>query len=371
MGRGTSMTVQGLCVLLCLLSSADSVSSSVLFHTPGDTARIKCLCSRAQGCYNELIRWVRINSNGSLQIIDAKCDKPPCNFTSTEVNNTHVELKITHVKPEDSGRYYCGEHLASYLQFNGIGVALQVGDVNLSATKVHILKESKDGKPYTDKPNISFDISEGMAPDRPYEMEDSVDVELGSRDSSDVKYTELRCVVTRLSTPWVNVIWKSSTGEKVETNKTWSLTDSSKGVESRLRIGVMAQEAEDYYDFEDGMTKLYKTLDKTVEMQDEWWCEVQVGRDIYSGVTYAQLDIRGQPKTDRQQRHKDRQADKMVYSEVRNKVNSQSDVYSGVTYAKLDIKGQPRTDRRQRQKDRQADRMVYSEVRSKPNNGQP
>ncbi|KAI1885893.1 hypothetical protein AGOR_G00208450 [Albula goreensis] len=98
----------------------------------------------------------------------------PCNFTSTEVNNTHVELKITHVKPEDSGRYYCGEHLASYLQFNGIGVALQVGDVNSSTTKVHILKESKDGEPYMDKSNISSDISEGMVPDRPYEMEDSV-----------------------------------------------------------------------------------------------------------------------------------------------------------------------------------------------------
>ena len=38
-----------------------------------------------------------------------------------------MALAIAQVESGDSGRYYCGEHLSSYLQFNGNGTVLQVG----------------------------------------------------------------------------------------------------------------------------------------------------------------------------------------------------------------------------------------------------
>ncbi|KAJ8354860.1 hypothetical protein SKAU_G00224270 [Synaphobranchus kaupii] len=373
--------------LLFVLSSIDSVSCSILFATTGENVTLQCQCSSI--CYEDLNRWVRINSDESLQMIDSKCKKSPCRFTNRRINNTWVVLTIAQVESGDSGRYYCGEHLRSYIEFTGKGTVLKVGDVWTHSSEVHMLMEwmGEGGNPELDrsKTQTSNSSQELMSE---WMKETDENSKLDWSDFPDVEHTELRCVVTGLSAPWVNVFWKSSRESWVKAGQTWSLTDTESGyrVESRLQIGLIVKSDwgemdKDEYDYSQD---LQKKMDKMVEMDEELWCQVQVG---------VNLSVPSPKFSFLQQTHADPEwCNQVLYGEIalcalctclltlltlltclrRQYKGSEPaaaeasptsdscrDVTSNITYAQLNIKRQPRTDRRQRQKNRQEDRLVY------------
>ncbi|XP_035260840.1 uncharacterized protein LOC118220760 [Anguilla anguilla] len=375
--------------ILFALSCTGSVSCSIVFARAGEDVTLSCQCPG--GCYDELVRWVRMNSNETLQIIDTKCEKSPCRFTSKRTDDILVALTILQVESGDSGRYYCGEHLSSYLQFTDNGTVLTVGDVWTDRSELHLLNEwtGEGGSP-------ELDWSEAQTSNSSQELMSKWRYETKASDFLDVRHTELRCVVTRLSAPWVNIYWRSTRESWEKTGQTSSLSATERGyrVESQLRIGLKVKsDWEDEYENEYEYEHEYGYPDKMVEMDEELWCEVQVGVNV--SVQSPKFSFRQQTHTDSEWcngviygeiafcvlcvclltllichclRHQHKGSEPSA-TEVSPTLNSCRDVSSDITYAHLDIKKQPKTERRQRQKSRQKnsqeDRLVYSEVRHK------
>ncbi|KAJ8354862.1 hypothetical protein SKAU_G00224290 [Synaphobranchus kaupii] len=217
-------------------------------------------------------------------------------------------------------------------------------------------------------------------------------------DFPDVEHTEFRCVVTGLSAPWVNVFWKSSRESWVKAGQTWSLTDTKRGyrVESRLQIGLIVKSDwgemdKDEYDYSQDLQKKMH-LDKMVEMDEELWCQVQVGVNL--SVPSPKFSFLQQTHADPAKHPYAEWCNQVLYgeialcalctclltlltlltclrrqhkgsAEVTPTSDSCRDVSPDVTYAQLDIKRQPRTERRQTQMSRQEDTLVYSEERGK------
>ncbi|XP_064153128.1 uncharacterized protein LOC135233445 isoform X7 [Anguilla rostrata] len=319
--------------ILFALSCTGSVTCSIVFARAGEDATLSCQCSKNHGCYKELVRWVRMNSNETLQIIDTKCEKSPCRFTSKRTDDIWVALTILQVESGDSGRYYCGEHLSSYLQFTDNGTVLTVGDVWTNSSELHLLNE------WT-----------------------------GEGGSPELDWSEAQ-----------------TSNSSQEFMSKWRYR-----VESQLRIGLKVKsDWEDEYEYEHE----YGYLDKMVEMDEELWCEVQVGVNV--SVQSPKFSFRQQTHTDSEWcngvlygeiafcvlcvclltllichclRHQHKGSEPSA-TEASPTLNSCRDVSSDITYAHLDIRKQPKTERRQRQKSRQKnsqeDRLVYSEVRYK------
>ncbi|XP_064153102.1 uncharacterized protein LOC135233445 isoform X4 [Anguilla rostrata] len=276
--------------ILFALSCTGSVTCSIVFARAGEDATLSCQCSKNHGCYKELVRWVRMNSNETLQIIDTKCEKSPCRFTSKRTDDIWVALTILQVESGDSGRYYCGEHLSSYLQFTDNGTVLTVGDVWTNSSELHLLNEwtGEGGSP-------ELDWSEAQTSNSSQEFMSKWRYETKASDFLDVRHTELRCVVTRLSAPWVNIYWRSTRESWEKTGQTSSLSATERGyrVESQLRIGLKVKsDWEDEYEYEHE----YGYLDKMVEMDEELWCEVQVGVNV--SVQSPKFSFRQQTHTD-------------------------------------------------------------------------
>ncbi|XP_064153052.1 uncharacterized protein LOC135233399 isoform X11 [Anguilla rostrata] len=334
-----------LCLLLFVLSCTNSVTCSLIFATTGKDVTLRCQCSKNRNCHEEVIRWVRMDSNESLQIIDNK-------YVWTD------------------------------------------------SSEVDLLNEwtGEGGSP-------ELDWSEAQTPNSSQEFISKWRYETKESALLDVRHTELRCVVTRLSAPWVNIYWQSTRESWEKTGQTWSLTDTERGyrVESQLRIGLKVKsdwedEDEDEYEYEheygypDYILK-EMDFDKMVEMDEELWCEVQVGVNV--SVQSPKFSFRQQGHTDSEWcngvlygeiafcvlcvclltllichclRHQHKESEPSA-TEVSPTLNSCRDVSSYITYAHLDIKKQPKTERRQRQKSRQKnsqeDRLVNSEVRYK------
>ncbi|XP_064153084.1 uncharacterized protein LOC135233445 isoform X2 [Anguilla rostrata] len=365
--------------ILFALSCTGSVTCSIVFARAGEDATLSCQCSKNHGCYKELVRWVRMNSNETLQIIDTKCEKSPCRFTSKRTDDIWVALTILQVESGDSGRYYCGEHLSSYLQFTDNGTVLTVGDVWTDSSEVHLLNEwtGEGGSP-------ELDWSEAQTPNSSQGFISEWRNETNASALLDVRHTELRCVVTRLSAPLVNIYWRSTRESWNKTGQTWSLTDTERGyrIESRLRIGLKVKSGRE----DEGMD-----LDKMVEMDEELWCDVQVGVDV--SFQSLKFSFRQQTHTDPgcQGRHSSGEwCNGLLYgeialyvlcvcllillichclrhqhkgsepsaTEVSPTLNSCRDVSSDITYER-------RHRQRSRQKNSQEDRLVYSEVRYK------
>ncbi|XP_064153118.1 uncharacterized protein LOC135233445 isoform X6 [Anguilla rostrata] len=328
--------------ILFALSCTGSVTCSIVFARAGEDATLSCQCSKNHGCYKELVRWVRMNSNETLQIIDTKCEKSPCRFTSKRTDDIWVALTILQVESGDSGRYYCGEHLSSYLQFTDNGTVLTVGDVWTNSSELHLLNEwtGEGGSP-------ELDWSEAQTSNSSQEFMSKWRYETKASDFLDVRHTELRCVVTRLSAPWVNIYWRSTRESWEKTGQTSSLSATERGyrVESQLRIGLKVKsDWEDEYEYEHE----YGYLDKMVEMDEELWCEVQVGVNV---------SVQSPKFSFRQQTHTDSGSEPSA-TEVSPTLNSCRDVSSDITYER-------RHRQRSRQKNSQEDRLVYSEVRYK------
>ncbi|XP_064153144.1 uncharacterized protein LOC135233445 isoform X9 [Anguilla rostrata] len=260
-------------------------------------------------------------------------------------------------------------------------------DVWTNSSELHLLNEwtGEGGSP-------ELDWSEAQTSNSSQEFMSKWRYETKASDFLDVRHTELRCVVTRLSAPWVNIYWRSTRESWEKTGQTSSLSATERGyrVESQLRIGLKVKsDWEDEYEYEHE----YGYLDKMVEMDEELWCEVQVGVNV--SVQSPKFSFRQQTHTDSEWcngvlygeiafcvlcvclltllichclRHQHKGSEPSA-TEASPTLNSCRDVSSDITYAHLDIRKQPKTERRQRQKSRQKnsqeDRLVYSEVRYK------
>ncbi|XP_035260783.1 uncharacterized protein LOC118220725 isoform X2 [Anguilla anguilla] len=370
-----------LCLLLFVLSCTNSVTCSLIFATTGKDVTLRCQCSKNPNCHEEVIRWVRMDSNESLQIIDNKCEQSHCRFASKTLNGTHVVLlTIAQVEPGDSGRYYCVEHYKRDIQFNDNGTLLMVGDVWTDSSEVDLLNEwtGEGGSP-------ELDWSEAQTPNSSQEFIFEWRNETNASDFLDEWHTELRCVVTRLSAPWVNIYWRSTRESWNKTGQTWSLTDTERAyrVESQLRIGLKVKsDWEDEYEDEYEYEHEYGYLDKMVEMDEELWCEVQVGVNV--SVQSPKFSFRQQGHTDSEWcngllygeialcvlcvcllillichclRHQHKGSEPSA-TEVSPTQNSCRDVSSDTTYER-------RHRQKSRQKNSQEERLVYSEVRYK------
>ncbi|XP_061073438.1 uncharacterized protein LOC133108041 [Conger conger] len=243
-----------------------------------------------------------MNSNESLKVINTTCQESQCRFASKRLNDDLVALTIRQVEPGDSGRYYCGEYLSSYLQFNGNGSVLKVGDVWMNHSAVHMLMEwmGEGGSPEL---ALNETRTSNSRDELVSEWMNKADANSNSDQSEVPEHTELRCVVTGLSAPWVNIFWRSSQESWEKAGQTWSFTDTGRGyrVESRLRIGLKVK-SDWEYEYE------YENLDRMVDMDEELWCEVQVG--VNSTVQSPKFSFLQQTHTDPEW------CDKLLYGEI-------------------------------------------------------
>ncbi|KAJ8289975.1 hypothetical protein GJAV_G00007340 [Gymnothorax javanicus] len=386
---------QAFYLVLFVLFCTEAVSCSTLFASTNETVTLKCECANKRGCYENFVRWVRMSLNGSLQIIDtAKCENSPCRFRSKREDHVFVALTITQVELGDSGRYYCGEHLSSYVQFTDNGSVLMVGDVWTDTSEVHMLNEligKSENLAVLDWTEAEIsNIREELKSEWKYETEKESKLDLS--DFQDVKHTELRCVITGLRAPWVNVFWQSSQGSWKKQGKTSSFMNTGRGytVESSFRIGLkdkMDWENEDELHRFERHVNAKLNFDQMVEMDEELWCDIQVGVNFsMSTPTFSfRQQIENVPEW----------CDQLLYGEIAlcafcvcvlslltfhcmhchhkgpdpsamelSPTSGPSGEVS-ITYAQLDIRKQPRKERH-RHKNQQEDKLVYSEVRYKP-----
>ncbi|XP_035260872.1 uncharacterized protein LOC118220767 isoform X3 [Anguilla anguilla] len=302
-----------LCLLLFVLSCTNSVTCSLIFATTGKDVTLRCQCSKNRNCHEGVIRWVRMDSNESLQIIDNK-------YVWTD------------------------------------------------SSEVDLLNEwtGEGGSP-------ELDWSEAQTPNTSQGFISEWRNETKASDFLDVRHTELRCVVTRLSAPWVNIYWRSTRESWNKTGQTWSLTDTERGyrVESRLRNGLKVMSGwEHEYDYKywsPDYLPMGMDLDKMVKMDEELWCEVQVWVNV--SVQSPKFSFRQQTHTDSEWcngvlygeiafcvlcvclltllichclRHQHKGSEPSA-TEVSPTLNSCRDVSSDTTYA-LVIKKQPKTE---------------------------
>ena len=97
--------------------SASVETSSVIYSEVGENVFIPCDCDSKCNSIGLLLNWLRIQPNGSLEIINTNGER--------FLTNGLKGLQILHVDKSDSGCYYCGEQLV-YQGFHGDGVVLQV-----------------------------------------------------------------------------------------------------------------------------------------------------------------------------------------------------------------------------------------------------
>lgn len=96
-------------------------SDGGLVAVSGQNASISCPCLR--GRCPQLMRWIKMYPNRSLETSETFCEPKRCLF---EKGSTSTNLTLLHVGREDSALYYCGEQLSTNLDFSGQGTFLQV-----------------------------------------------------------------------------------------------------------------------------------------------------------------------------------------------------------------------------------------------------
>ncbi|XP_039623261.1 M1-specific T cell receptor beta chain-like [Polypterus senegalus] len=95
-----------------------------------------------------------------------------CKYKITKLDEKSVDLAVHDAQNNDSGEYYCSEHMGSYLKFPDKGVLLVVG-----------------GDPRT-AVNVSLFVSQ-----------------YDSNDNAEQKHITLICLVTKISTPYLSLKW--------------------------------------------------------------------------------------------------------------------------------------------------------------------
>ncbi|XP_066577149.1 uncharacterized protein LOC136767268 isoform X2 [Amia ocellicauda] len=301
----------------------------IQFVQPGVNASVDCLCEeRRSGCYMQLLRWFRMDPSGSLTMIDTDCKKHPsnqCRFSSGRTSNTHVRLSILRVQPSDSGRYYCGEHLSSYISFTDSGSVLAVGGGS-PGSRVRLM---------TGYRALGGEGAQG----RP-----------------------LRCVVSGLGeTPWLKLSWGDRDAALGKVEHKWR-GGTMKGGWLDYRVSAPPQnwsaESDGPCQAQTAWNHISNATELSLEREQEVWCSGQYSV-LYAGLlavlcVLAALALMVALYTGSKQNDQ----------QTADRPGAQA-VLEGVTYAQLDLQSRGETDRRrkQRQKDRKADSHTYSAVR--------
>ncbi|XP_069041607.1 uncharacterized protein [Lepisosteus oculatus] len=258
-----------------------------VFSQPGQDATVPCTCSREQSCFDELLRWVRMDPNGKLEILNTDCklnQNTGCRYSSTRIDSNRVQLTVHAARPADSGVFYCGEHLSSYMAFTDRGTVLVVGD------------------PPADSPSVSVLVrpgrrGEGLA---------------------------LLCLVSGLALPWAQVSWLGAERERPALEETTRVAGRYR-VTSRLNVSEeewseggpwSCQARTGWASVHQSPNVSSRTLEGKDSRQTNGGALVPgLETDTYGGVTYAHLDLKPAGRPGR--RRQDRQEDRLTYSEVR------------------------------------------------------
>ncbi|XP_046890139.1 uncharacterized protein LOC124476797 isoform X2 [Hypomesus transpacificus] len=233
--------------LSTLIASVET--SSVIYSEVGENVFIPCPCDRT--CHSILLNWLRIQQNGSLEIINTNGER----FLTNGLTNGLTGLQILHVDKSDSGRYYCGEQL-TYQGFHGDGVILHIEEASSMANHNKISPKA-------------ILLTEDQSDEQ--EIHD-LDDDIGERRH------RLRCVVNGLSTPGVTITFLSSRGEKSE-GQTWAslMKNNQYSVLSAYTVRSV------WYSGRHEVLEYHKQYGREETEYDRdvtaWWCEVQTGKN--------------------------------------------------------------------------------------------
>ncbi|XP_062322350.1 uncharacterized protein LOC134023997 [Osmerus eperlanus] len=227
-----------------LIASVET--SSVIYSEVGENVFIPCHCDSK--CNSILLNWLRIQQNGSLEIINTNGER----FLTNGLTNGLTGLQILHVDKSDSGRYYCGEQV-NYQGFHGDGVILHVEEASSMANYNKISPKA-------------ILLTEDQSDEQ--EIND-LDDDIGER------HHRLRCVVNGLSSPTVTIQFLSSKGAKSE-GQTWTslMKNNQYSVLSAYKVRSVWYRGrnEDHKHY--GREETEEGWNVTA-----WWCEVQTGKN--------------------------------------------------------------------------------------------
>ncbi|XP_041963154.1 uncharacterized protein LOC121720787 isoform X2 [Alosa sapidissima] len=247
-----NMLVALVCYTSLMLAATLASSEVGLLAVPGQNVSISCSCPNGK-CPNQIIRWIRMYSNGSVEFSETFCKQQRCLLQSNNATGT-AYLTLLRVVTVDSALYYCGEKLWTHLDFSGKGTFLVV------------LEEDVVGESRTEVTLLTEQSSSGHA--------------------------DLRCRVSGLRVPWADVVWRSTRGTpRTLKNITWvsQQNDGGFSVWSQIHLpetpGRAVFSDAQYYDKVHEADELFGTPDhgplpqeeEEEEENREWWCEVQFG----------------------------------------------------------------------------------------------
>ncbi|XP_048117318.1 uncharacterized protein LOC125306162 isoform X2 [Alosa alosa] len=170
-----------------------------IFSELGDNVSISCRYSAKNQCLMNC--WARVTMNGSLETVHTESEKRSRFSQSHSQDPAMVELNIFQTEMVDAGRYYCGMWHAGYFQFVGEGTSLLVEE-----------------KVWTNRSQVIL-------------LSDSAVLEHPLRRSEPLTQVELRCLVTGVSSPEINIVWRSSGGAEVTGRRAaWESTGSKEVV---------------------------------------------------------------------------------------------------------------------------------------------
>ncbi|XP_041964084.1 uncharacterized protein LOC121721311 isoform X1 [Alosa sapidissima] len=218
-----------------------------IFSELGDNVSISCRYSVKNQCLMNC--WARVTMNGSLETVHTESEKRSRFSQSHSQDPAIVELNIFQTEMVDAGRYYCGMWHAGYFQFVGEGTSLLVEE-----------------KVWTNRSQVIL-------------LSDSAVLEHPLRRSEPLTQVELRCLVTGVSSPEINIVWRSSGGAEVTGRRAaWESTGSKEvfSVTSKLRINITTSKNTNYI---------------APDVLEEWWCEVQVGLHVVERSHITSLDL--------------------------------------------------------------------------------
>ncbi|XP_051779047.1 uncharacterized protein LOC114645531 isoform X2 [Erpetoichthys calabaricus] len=103
----------------------------VLFVNEGDTANISCRFTETISALTSYwVRFFKKTVDGTMVVLNTSSECSPahsCKYKITQLDEKSVNLTVHDAQNNDSGEYYCSEHMGSYLKFPDKGALLVVG----------------------------------------------------------------------------------------------------------------------------------------------------------------------------------------------------------------------------------------------------
>ncbi|KAK1149774.1 hypothetical protein AOXY_G34603 [Acipenser oxyrinchus oxyrinchus] len=122
------------------ISATPHANPSYYFIRVGQPVTVPCVFNWKLESTDQ-VRWFRDNASGGVtDLFPGECGDPgsQCRITST-IESNRVTLTIRDTQRNDNGRYYCGEHSGSSVEFSDASVVIVSGDDSSVNQSVSIL----------------------------------------------------------------------------------------------------------------------------------------------------------------------------------------------------------------------------------------